>query len=109
MDDSKLPYKFSPDPELQNLHPLPYPPIKSSVQQVASPISPNQHQVTPQAQVVGKHMHYHLSHNSKGQERVEIAGQASSSPFKLGSDDFPPLGSTSVNGRSNKPSRPLRQ
>ncbi|XP_008779445.2 RNA demethylase ALKBH9B-like [Phoenix dactylifera] len=109
MDDSKLPYKFSPDPALQNLHPLAYPPIKSPVQQVANTLSPNQQQITPEAQVLGKHMHCHWSHNSKAQEQVEIAGLASSSPFKLGSDDFPPLGSSSANGRSNKPSRPLRQ
>ncbi|KAG1327999.1 RNA demethylase ALKBH9B [Cocos nucifera] len=102
MDDGKLPYKFLPDPELQNLHPLPYPPRKSTVQQAANQRSPNQQQITPQARVLGKHMHDH-----QGQEEGEIAGRASSSPFNLGSDDFPPLGSSSVNGRSNKPSRSL--
>ncbi|EHA8590713.1 RNA demethylase ALKBH5 [Cocos nucifera] len=104
MDDGKLPYKFLPDPELQNLHPLPYPPRKSTVQQAANQRSPNQQQITPQARVLGKHMHDH-----QGQEEGEIAGRASSSPFNLGSDDFPPLGSSSVNGRSNKPSRSLRR
>ncbi|KAG1359724.1 hypothetical protein COCNU_08G011700 [Cocos nucifera] len=94
MDDGKFPYKFSPDPELQNLHPLSYPPRKSPVQQVANQRSPNQQQITPQARVLGKDMHDHQSHNLNGQEQGEIAGRASSSPFNLGSDDFPPPGSS---------------
>ncbi|KAF8404095.1 hypothetical protein HHK36_008975 [Tetracentron sinense] len=74
MDDRKLPYTFSPDPELQGLKPLVYAPSsKSPVQQV--PVRQQAHHS-----------------NQFSRKESESVGQMSISPFHLGNDDFPPLG-----------------
>lgn len=78
MDDSKLPYKFSTDPELQGIRPLVYNPLNKS------PAHQNQHEnkiITPR-----------------------LAPERTDASFLVGKDDFPPLGgSTSSNRQRNKP------
>ncbi|KAF9618724.1 hypothetical protein IFM89_002419 [Coptis chinensis] len=70
MDDSKLPFKFLPDPELQGIQPLGSSQLnKLSAQQV--PSLPNLH----------------------NRNRISAAEpNTASSPIQFGNDDFPPLG-----------------
>lgn len=73
MDESKIPYAYSPDPELQGLRPLTVASHKSSPQQ--KPIKTNEaSRVSTPARVV--------------------SNQSRPSLF-TGEDDFPPLGSAS--------------
>lgn len=110
MDDSKLPYKFRPDPELQNLVSFDYQP--SSSHQVltpaaASPIQQQGVQHTPPSHV--QEVQLPRNWNFKGQKNLfEVTKEKSGVPFQLGQHDFPPLGSSSSSGRVNK-SRPIRQ
>ncbi|KAF8404101.1 hypothetical protein HHK36_008981 [Tetracentron sinense] len=82
MDDSKLPFTFLPDPELQGLKPLI---IASSA-------------MSPVQQV----WHLPLAHcgSQLSSEESEAVGETNTSPFNLGEDDFPPLGSSKP---KNKP------
>ncbi|KAL2921746.1 RNA demethylase ALKBH5 [Bienertia sinuspersici] len=68
MDDSKIPYQFSPDPDLLNIKPL----IRSSLQKT----SPNQ------------------QHEGKinGEEKKSDTAKTVSNSFVLQTNDFPPLG-----------------
>ncbi|KAG9444026.1 hypothetical protein H6P81_015366 [Aristolochia fimbriata] len=89
MDETKLPYTFKPDPELQGLRPHSF----------KSASSPPQDR-TPQM---------HKSHNPSGHSPFPNGDSAEqrSSAFKYGQDEFPPLGSASSS--SNRLSRkPLR-
>ncbi|KAK9286565.1 hypothetical protein L1049_014964 [Liquidambar formosana] len=83
MDDSKLPYKFLPDPELLGVKPLSF--TKSPVQQ---------------------HQHRPYQYQNKERYRVEseMVGETSDGSFVIERDDFPPLGgSNSVSRhRGNK-------
>ncbi|KAL6524270.1 hypothetical protein OROGR_016704 [Orobanche gracilis] len=66
MDDIKLPYMFTPDPELQGIKPFVYNPLNNS------PVENKKHEtetVTP-----------------------SVPRTASSTQFSMGKDDFPPLG-----------------
>lgn len=70
MDDSKLPYKFTPDPELQGIRPFVLNPSNNSPVQnkIETEIS------TPQS----------------------VPRTVRSTPFSMGKDDFPPLGGSKV-------------
>ncbi|WOH14157.1 hypothetical protein DCAR_0933673 [Daucus carota subsp. sativus] len=65
MDDSKLPFKFTPDPELQGLRPLGSKPLNYSPVQNKLKTET----ITPSVPIT-----------------------AGSTPFSIGKDDFPPLG-----------------
>ncbi|XP_077241611.1 uncharacterized protein LOC143882093 [Tasmannia lanceolata] len=73
MDDTKLPFKFLPDPELQGLQPLASTPNKPPTQQVRNPPV--------------------LRHNQHSGGKVEGARETLGGSFQLGQDDFPSLGS----------------
>ncbi|KAF5743918.1 hypothetical protein HS088_TW08G00506 [Tripterygium wilfordii] len=98
MDDSKLPYTFSPDPELSGIKPFIHssPSNKSATQQswngkstvgysslVRSPNQQNQHQ----------------NGTSSGEHKSE-AVKTSSNSFLIDTDNFPPLGSSNSATRS---------
>lgn len=81
MDDSKLPYKFLPDPDLQGLQP--FAPNKSPSSQVQTP---------------------HIRRNNPELHNVvEGVAELTGSPFKLGQNDFPPLGAGA--NSVNRPSK----
>ncbi|WCJ18294.1 oxidoreductase 2OG-Fe(II) oxygenase family protein [Euphorbia peplus] len=79
MDDSKLPYKFSQDPELLGIKPLRYLSTYQKPQKV---------------------LDYHSAAKSAvGQNETEKESESNSS-FVIGKEDFPPLGSTNASSRS---------
>ncbi|KAK2966651.1 hypothetical protein RJ640_002349 [Escallonia rubra] len=100
MDDSKLPFNFVPDPELQRIRPLVYnPSIKSPVQQ-------NHHddvkKVEPRTVAAIRPLAYSPLINSPVQQNHRetngvapqtVAGTSNVSHF-TDNDDFPPLGSS---------------
>ncbi|XP_065872177.1 RNA demethylase ALKBH9B-like [Euphorbia lathyris] len=88
MDDSKMPYKFSPDPELMGIKPLGY---------LLSNKSPYQQ---PQPRVLDYHSAA-KSTRSKLSTEKEYESKAS---FIIGKEDFPPLGSLNLSSpsRANK-------
>ncbi|XP_043720136.1 RNA demethylase ALKBH9B-like isoform X2 [Telopea speciosissima] len=71
MDDSKLPFKFKPDPELQGLQPLSYSLMKSPIQQV-----PHRNPIYQNKQAM----------SNESEDLLETA----SSSFHLVKQDFPP-------------------
>ena len=78
MDDSKLPYRYSSDPELIGIKPLVYTPItKSSVQQ-------NQQEINKNTQC----------------EPARVAPHDGNKTLFNEKDDFPPLGSLIPGNRS---------
>ncbi|KAJ6798372.1 Uncharacterized protein M6B38_211625 [Iris pallida] len=107
MDDSKLPFRFVPDPDLQNLKPLPYPPNGSPVpvQRVGSPLSSSPVQASTPSQV-GQVVSPARQNPGEQKNESEGAGEEPARRFKMGQDDFPPLGLSSGNA---KPRRSLRQ
>ncbi|XP_042493205.1 RNA demethylase ALKBH9B-like [Macadamia integrifolia] len=87
MDDSKMPFKFKSDPELQGLQPLSYSPTtKSPTQQVQRPNLMYQNKKAS-------------SNESKG-----ILETATSSSFHFANQDFPPLGGSNSSS-SSKPNK----
>lgn len=85
MDQSKFPYEFVPEPDLQDIQPLSY--IK--------------HNIYNQSQ--------HLSQPSVSGEMVLEEGETSASPFSMSASDFPPLPGSHSGNRQHGKSRPLRQ
>ncbi|KAK4847065.1 hypothetical protein QYF36_025085 [Acer negundo] len=74
MDDSKLPYEFSPDPELMGIKPMVYSPLnKSQIQQ-------------------NGHLGYSPCANSSFQQNGTLK-KSNGNSFTVDNDDFPPLGS----------------
>ncbi|OAY75085.1 RNA demethylase ALKBH5 [Ananas comosus] len=108
MEDRKLPYRFIPDPELQNLRPLRYPPMPAPVNELVSSRAQPRPASTPLAQVQPA-----LTPPPRAEPREEQSSESKKwtrdSPFS--SEDFPPLGSLSSAGKSqqNKPHRPARR
>lgn len=84
MDQSKLPYQFLPEPDLQDIQPLSY----------RKPNTYNQSQRSSQPSVSGEMI-------------MEEEGETSPSPFSMNATDFPPL-HVSGNKQHGK-IRPLRQ
>ncbi|XP_020091675.1 RNA demethylase ALKBH5-like [Ananas comosus] len=112
MDGRKLPYRFIPDPELQNLRPLQYPLVPAPVNELVSSRAQPQPASTPLAQARP------ASTLPPRAEQVNVPREEQSSegmkwtrdgPFS--SEDFPPLGSLCSAGKSqqNKPHRPARR
>ncbi|XP_043723399.1 RNA demethylase ALKBH9B-like [Telopea speciosissima] len=85
MDDSKLPFKFKPDPELQGLQPLSYSLMKSPLQQV-----PHRNPIYQNKQATSNESEGHL--------------ETAASSFHLVKQDFPPLGGSNSSSRS-KPNK----
>ncbi|XP_072969246.1 RNA demethylase ALKBH9B-like [Typha angustifolia] len=137
MDDSKLPYGYMPDPELQNLRPLPYPSTVTPVKLVGRQASPVKQESIPpvQTQEINTHLLEQKQKGSLVQQETDIrSAQIQQNNIKLreqklkqspqiyadrrpsdstfSSDDFPPLGSSSGSSsrsRSNGTSRHLRR
>lgn len=87
MDDSKLPYNFSPDPELQGLRPIAH------------------KKTTKQFQNLNLH-----SDNKEPGTVVKGTRDSTSSTFSLGHDNFPPLsGGKSSAYRPRNKMDPLKQ
>lgn len=82
MDESRLPYKYSPDPELLNVRPLAHRPL------INTPLQQQKNTV--------------IRHESR------ISQQSSSSPH-LDKDDFPPLGAWKSDSRKRGNKNGLRQ
>ncbi|XP_020100200.1 RNA demethylase ALKBH5-like [Ananas comosus] len=108
MEDRKLPYRFIPDPELQNLRPLRYPPMPAPVNELVSSRAQPRPASTPLAQAQPA-----STPPPRAEPREEQSSEGKKwtrdSPFS--SEDFPPLGSLSSAGKSqqNKPHRPARR
>ena len=89
MDDSKLPFRFTPDPELRNLRPLPLSGNGHPIQRIGGHVS-----VSPVQQ-----QSQHQSEDSddqilSGKNRSAASGGGKPvSPFQFDRDDFPSLGS----------------
>lgn len=83
MDDSKLPFRFTPDPELQNLRPLPLSVNGSPIQQID-----NQASVSPVQQ--------QFQHRTPPSQAQKASGEKLVRQFDLSQDDFPSLGSSSA-------------
>lgn len=83
MDDTKLPFKFKPDPDLQNLSPLS---LRGSNQPSILPVKQNGVRSEP-------------SLKFKPPQKVQKDDDVQQSPVpvspaQLSEDDFPPLGAT---------------
>ncbi|KAJ4822187.1 hypothetical protein Tsubulata_022725 [Turnera subulata] len=87
MDDSKLPYKFAPDPELEGINPIVY----SSMA--------NQHQNPPALYSIAE-APIQQNGNGKPQENKSEIFSTRNSTLGIDQDAFPPLGSTSSSTRS---------
>jgi len=74
MDESKIPYNFLPDPELQNLKPL----VRPSLGTKAAVAAQNQHQ--------------HEANKISGKARELKPREPVDNAFVLQTNDFPPLG-----------------
>ncbi|WOL17845.1 hypothetical protein Cni_G26638 [Canna indica] len=88
MDEKKLPFKFTPDPDLSNLRSLSYASkglMPQPIQNHGSPVPPPRTPVLVQKQLAGP--------NSN---RKEEQSNSIRSPYRLIEDDFPPLGSASA-------------
>ncbi|KAH7685442.1 Alkylated dna repair protein alkb-like 5 protein [Dioscorea alata] len=105
MDDRKLPYRYTPDPELRNLRPLASPSVKPSAQPAhSSPqaVNPHSQNLMPDVRLTTTP----ASQSRKAEfqaQKPETANQGvkdsmSSNPFRA--NDFPSLSST-----SSKPSK----
>ncbi|KAF9597875.1 hypothetical protein IFM89_021960 [Coptis chinensis] len=94
MDDSKLPFKFSPDPGLQGIQPL----GSSQMNKLPAQQVPSQQNSQNQNQMSNLQNQNRLS-NSQNQNRLsnaapDTARKMSRSPTQFGNDDFPPLCAT---------------
>lgn len=85
MVESKIPYGYSPDPELQGLRPLAITPLKSL----------SQHK-----QIETKETSSPAPAPASAPARV--ASKPSSPSLFNGADDFPPLGSMNARGRGRR-------
>ncbi|XP_059653444.1 RNA demethylase ALKBH9B-like [Cornus florida] len=96
MDESKLPYNYLPEPELQGIKPLVYSPLsKSPVQQNQQenfkfPAQRNQHENFRSHVQQNQHENKKINDNKPGG-----AAETSNNLFAMQKDDFPPLGSLS--------------
>ncbi|URD81597.1 hypothetical protein MUK42_19074 [Musa troglodytarum] len=103
MDDSKLPYQFSPEPDLQNLQPLRYPPKAVPVQQNQGQSSP-----IPAAHNLEIDKHQNNQNPDVHCDQSNPIKLTINSPVKIYQDDFPPLGSGS-SAHPNRTTRSFRQ
>ncbi|RWV96234.1 hypothetical protein GW17_00041069, partial [Ensete ventricosum] len=103
MDDSKLPYKFSSEPDLQNLEPLRCPPKAIPVQQ-----NQGQSSSIPAAHNSKIHKHQNNQNQDVRDEQSKPIKSTINSPFETYQNDFPPLGSGS-SARPNRTTRSFRQ
>ncbi|KAF5178699.1 Rna demethylase alkbh9b, partial [Thalictrum thalictroides] len=83
MDDSKLPFKFLPDPELQGIQPLSNSPVVNKL--------------LPIQQVPNLQNSHHQ--NRQSNNGSEVDSKVRSSPLQLGETDFPPLGAPNAVNR----------
>lgn len=109
MDDSKLPFKFRPDPELQKLAPLPYP---------VQPVAPQPHhregeqtQKSPASAAPARTPQQQPEQSAAraqgppGQYQATVRARQSPSggvPFSLSTDEFPALGASPASGRRGR-------
>ncbi|WOL17851.1 hypothetical protein Cni_G26644 [Canna indica] len=90
MDEKKLPFKFTPDPDLSNLRPLSYPPkglMPQPIQSHGSPVP-----VPLRTPLVQKQL-TEANSNRKEEQSNSIRRRR---PYRLIEDDFSPLGSASA-------------
>ncbi|MQL71709.1 hypothetical protein Taro_004048 [Colocasia esculenta] len=94
MDDSRLPYKFLPDPDLQEIQPLPLSPVIYPEKHVSGW---SQHHSSAEHHTMKQHGNKEIfSPQSKGAEK------AYGGSFHLAHEHFPPLGGSSSTGRSTR-------
>ncbi|KDP38875.1 hypothetical protein JCGZ_05032 [Jatropha curcas] len=90
MDDSKLPYRFSLDPELSGIKPLLHSPsVKSPYQESHKPNPLGYHSIS-KSPVQQKH-----HQNGKPTANKPEVSNSMDTPFAIDRGDFPPLGSSS--------------
>lgn len=82
MDESKIPYRYSPDPVLQSVRPLTMTPLKSP---------------SPQKQIKRTEVS-----PIRGSVSARVASKQSSQTIFNGEDDFPPLGSANRSRQSGQ-------
>ena len=107
MDDSKLPYKFSPDPELMGIKPVVNSPSNKS------PIEQNSLQkplasYSPTAKSAFQQKNQNRN-NKVPSDDTETLSQLKYNSFIIENDDFPPLGSSNSGNRARFTRAGLRQ
>ncbi|KAH9751699.1 hypothetical protein WN944_006393 [Citrus x changshan-huyou] len=107
MDDSKLPYKFSPDPELMGIKPVVNSPSNKS------PIEQNSLQkplasYSPTAKSAFQQKNQNRN-NKVPSDDTETPSQLKYNSFIIENDDFPPLGSSNSGNRARFTRAGLRQ
>lgn len=98
MDDGKLPYKFSPDPELIGIKPM----VKSPLNK--SPIEQNSHQkplayYSPPVKSAFQQKNQNRN-NKLPSDDTETPSRLKNNSFIIENDDFPPLGSSNSGDRA---------
>ncbi|KAF2293798.1 hypothetical protein GH714_004819 [Hevea brasiliensis] len=95
MDDSKLPYQFSPDPDLLGIKPLAYSPLTKSPYQQSQPQKPlGYHSIAKSPFQQSNHQNGKLTAKECG------SGNTNNTSFFMDEDGFPPLGSSNSSSRS---------
>ncbi|GLT96932.1 hypothetical protein SLE2022_145230 [Rubroshorea leprosula] len=107
MDDSKLPYRFSPDPELSGIQPFVISPMIRS----PSTWSQNQYQrPVVQSSILKSMVQQTLHQNSKlVRNKPETTPTTNNRSFLDMTDDFPPLGSSNPRNRQKETRAGSRQ
>lgn len=98
MDDGKLPYKFSPDPELIGIKPMVNSPLNKS------PIEQNSHQkslayYSPPVKSAFQQKNQNRN-NKLPSDDTETPSRLKNNSFIIENDDFPPLGSSNSGDRA---------
>lgn len=98
MDDGKLPYKFSPDPELMGIKPMVNSPLNKS------PIEQNSHQkplayYSPPVKSAFQQKNQNRN-NKLPSDDTETPSRLKNNSFIIENDDFPPLGSSNSGDRA---------
>ncbi|GAV61162.1 2OG-FeII_Oxy_2 domain-containing protein [Cephalotus follicularis] len=91
MDDSKLPYKFSHDPDMLGIRPLVFSPLSDALLQ-----QNQRHNNPPVVSPFAKSQGLHSQHRSDepAEDAAETGNDMNQNSFFMQQGDFPPLGST---------------